>query len=119
MYQKYRDRAAFLFVYIQEAHPSDGWQLPENIEDDVVLPEPRDWKTRSSVARQSCERLQLSMPVVVDSMDNTVDNLYAAWPERMFVIDSEGRIAYAGAQGPWGFKPNEAERVLAKLLRTR
>ena len=27
MYQRYQDRAGFLFVYIQEAHPQDGWTM--------------------------------------------------------------------------------------------
>ena len=50
-------------------------------------------------------------------MTDTVDNLYAGWPERMFVIDREGRVAYAGKQGPWGFKVNEVKRALKKLIR--
>jgi hypothetical protein len=50
-------------------------------------------------------------------MDNQVDGLYAAWPERIFVIDRQGKIAYAGRQGPWGFKPEEAERALRRVLR--
>jgi len=53
----------------------------------------------------------------VDTMDNQVDGLYAAWPERIFVVDRQGKIAYAGRQGPWGFKPEEAERALRRVLR--
>jgi hypothetical protein len=52
-------------------------------------------------------------------MDNRVDNLFAAWPERIFIIGADGRVAYAGAQGPWGFKPEEAERSLKDLLQSR
>ena len=44
------------------------------------------------------------MPCLVDDMNNTVDIAYAGWPERFFVIDKSGCIAYAGKQGPWGFK---------------
>lgn len=29
----------------------------------------------------------------------------------------DGKIAYAGKQGPWGFKPKEVERALRRLLR--
>jgi hypothetical protein len=50
-------------------------------------------------------------------MDNRVDELYAGWPERIFVIDPDGKIAYAGKPGPWGFKPDEAERALRRLER--
>ena len=76
----------------------------------------RSWTERQSVATECCSRLKLSMPCVVDTIDNQVDNLYASWPERMFIVDAQGRIAYAGKQGPWGFKPEEAERALRGLL---
>ena len=45
-------------------------------------------------------------------MDNTVDNAYAGWPERLFVVDQDGRIAYAGKQGPWGFKTEHVRKWL-------
>jgi len=117
MYQEYKDQADFVFVYVKEAHPDDGWQLDANKTDDVVFAEPTTWDERRSIAGKSCERLNLSMPVVVDTMENTVDNLYAGWPERMYVVDRDGTIAYAGKQGPWGFKPKEVERALKRVLR--
>ena len=116
MFQKYRDRAAFLFVYIQEAHPADGWQMDSNKTDNVIFDQPKEWGERRSIAQTCCEKLSLSIPCVVDTIDNTVDDLYAAWPERIFVINRDGKIAYAGKQGPWGLKSEEAEGAL-RLLR--
>jgi hypothetical protein len=89
--------------------------MPQNKTDRVVFNRPRSWKRRQSVAQACCGRLNMSMPCVVDTMNNTVDSLYAGWPERLFVIDTKGRIAYAGKQGPWGFEPKEAERALRRL----
>jgi hypothetical protein len=103
-------------VYIREAHPADGWQMPANEKDGVVFDQAKNWGERKSVAQTCCQKLQLSMPCVVDTIDNTVDNLYAAWPERIFVVDRGGKIAYVGQQGPWGFKPEEAERALLRLV---
>lgn len=117
MYKRYKDRAGFLFVYIDEAHPEDGWQMDSNTDEDVVFERPRTWSARRDIAESCCQKLELSMPVVVDDTDNTVDNLYAGWPERMFVINSAGTVAYAGAQGPWGFKVDEVEKALKRLLR--
>lgn len=37
---------------------------------------------------------------------------YAGWPERLVIVDVEGKIAYTGAPGPWGFKPSELEQWL-------
>ena len=116
MYQRYRDRAKFLFVYVREAHPSDGWQMPVNVEQNVVFAQPTSFEQRRDIAGQCCERLKLTMPCVVDTIDNKVDDAYAAWPERLFVVSSDGKIAYAGEQGPFGFKPEEVDRWLEKNL---
>lgn len=115
MYQEYHNRAGFLFVYIQEAHPSDGWQMPENTKEGVVFA-PKSYTERRDVAKQCCASLRLTFPTVVDTAENTVDDLYAAWPERLFVLDADNRIVYAGKQGPWGFKPAEAEQTLRRLV---
>jgi hypothetical protein len=89
--------------------------MPSNETDRVVFNQPKEWNERQSVAQACCSKLSLSLPCVVDTIDNEVDNLYAAWPERIFVIDRDGKIAYAGKRGPWGFKPKEAERALRHL----
>jgi hypothetical protein len=114
MYRGYRDRVAFLFVYIRESHPTDGWQMPSNEKDGVLFEQPRTIRRRQEAATACCAKLKLSMTCVVDSIDNRVDDAYAAWPERMFVVTADGRIAYAGQLGPWGFKPAEVQEWLRK-----
>ena len=105
-FQKNKDHAAFPFVYIDEAHPSDGWQTKSNEKDGVIFQKPKNLGERHSVAQACCTRLNLTIPCVVDTIDNAVDNLYASWPERMFVVDRDGKITYAGRKGPWGANPN-------------
>ena len=53
---------------------------------------------------------------MVDDLKDTVNQMYRAWPERIYVIDREGVIAYKGGLGPFGFAPADAEKALAKLL---
>ncbi|NOT02076.1 MAG: deiodinase [Phycisphaerales bacterium] len=114
MYQAYRDRVAFLFVYIHEAHPDDGWQMESNRTDNVVLAQPKTFGERRSTAKRCATALDLTMPCIVDDMDNTVDNAYAGWPERLFVIDAAGIVRYAGGVGPFGFNPDELSDWLKK-----
>ena len=51
-------------------------------------------------------------------VQRTLHNLVVLLEERFGEdIDRDGKIAYAGKQGPWGFKPKAAERALKKLLK--
>ena len=65
---------------------------------------------------QTCSiKLDLKLPMVIDSLKNSVERSYAAWPDRLFLVDAEGKIAYRGGRGPWGFKPAELEKALEAL----
>jgi hypothetical protein len=59
------------------------------------------------------------MPVLVDDMDDAVSNAFAAWPERIYVIGSDARIAYVGGPGPFEFDPDAAYALLDELLSAR
>jgi len=50
-------------------------------------------------------------------MDNAAARAFNAWPERLYVISAEGRVAYQGGKGPYGFDPWELERFLDDHLR--
>ncbi len=61
-------------------------------------------------------KLGLEMPALVDEMDDTVATAYAAMPERLYLIGSDGRIAYKGGVGPMFFRPKEWEEAIASHL---
>ena len=104
MYEKYRDRAAFYAVYIEEAHPSDIWQMGSNVREQVVFRNPRKATASERKWRESCVRnLGIRFPALIDGIDDTVERLYTGWPDRLYLVDREGRIAYKSAPGPFGF----------------
>lgn len=117
MYAKYKSQADFKVVYVREAHPEDGWQVPQNRNAGVVFNEPKTMEERLKIARMCETGLQLKIPIVVDNMDDAVEKAYAGWPDRFYVIDSAGKIAFKGRPGPAGFRPGEAETALVGLLR--
>jgi len=45
--------------------------------------------------------------VAVDGIDNAVASAYGGWPDRLYLISPDGRIAFEGGEGPFGFKPEE------------
>jgi hypothetical protein len=116
MYRTFRDRAGFAFVYIAEAHSVDGWQMSSNEEEGVLLLQHTTLEERFAAAREGVERMGLTLPVLVDGMDNTVSEAFAAWPERLFVVDDDGLIAFHGGPGPFEFEPDAAAAALAQIL---
>ena len=103
-------------VYIEEAHASDVWQLPANIRDDVILSTPQSLGERNTVAQACVRKLGIEFPAVVDDFDNTTEVAYTAWPDRLYVIDAEGEVAYKSEAGPYGFDPAGVEDTLQALL---
>lgn len=108
---------AFYGVYIQEAHPSDAWQMGSNVKENVVFPSPRSFEERDTVAGACVRRLHIEIPALVDGFDDAVERAYTAWPDRLYVLDRAGRVAWKSAPGPFGFDPSAAEAALKPLLR--
>jgi hypothetical protein len=92
-------------VYIQEAHPSDGWVMRSNVQAGIAVLKAVNFGDRTGVAKTCAATLKLPMPTLVDTMDNAVNYKYSAWPDRIYVVDAQGRIAVQAAHGPRGFKP--------------
>jgi len=94
-------------VYIKEAHPTDEWQMSDNEKEDVCYPQPKTTQQRVAIANDFVKRFHFTLPLLVDDIDNAANALYAGWPERLYVIDEHGRIAYKGKTGPFGYHPEE------------
>ena len=116
LYKQYQDRVAFYVVYIQEAHPIDAWQLDDNVKDDVLVASATTADERANVAGVCMTKLGIKLPALVDGADNAVERAYTGWPDRLYVIDRDGKIAHKSAAGPFGFKPAEVEDALKRLL---
>ncbi len=112
LYDQYGSKVAFLIVYILEAHPTDVWQTENNVKDKVLFPSPKDFEERDQVAGTCVRKLGIKFPAVIDGFDNRIESAYTGWPERIYLIDRNGRIVYKSKPGPFGFKPGELEGAL-------
>jgi hypothetical protein len=90
--------------------------MPANVEDGVLLRQHATLVERFVAAREGVERLGLTMPVLVDDMDDAVSEAFAAWPERLYVAGPGGRLAYVGGPGRFEFDPDAATSALAALV---
>ena len=103
-------------VYITEAHPSDVWQMQSNIKDKVVFSSPRNQEERALVAGACVRKLGIEIPAALDLFGNSTEQAYTAWPDRLYLIDGRGRVAYKSRPGPFGFKPAELGNALSRLV---
>jgi type I thyroxine 5'-deiodinase len=102
-------------VYIREAHTSDVWQDPDNLDDHVVFASPKNFAEREQMGQMCVVKLGIHFPAVVDSFDNATERKYTGWPDRLYVIDRDGRVAYKAPPGPFGFRPQGVADTLKKL----
>jgi hypothetical protein len=116
MYEEFKDRADFYVVYIAEAHTVDGWQTESNDLADIRILQHRNLNERLACARLCAKSLDLTIPMLVDDMDNPAFEAYSAWPERIYVLQPDGRVGYVGGPGPFGFNPKEARELLQSLV---
>ena len=116
MFRDFRNRAEFYVVYIAEAHPVDGWQMASNEAEGIRILQAVSFAERLAAARRCADALGLSIPTLVDEMDDAAMRGFSAWPERIYIIDASGKVHYRGGQGPFDFKPDEARSVLSTLF---
>jgi hypothetical protein len=90
-------------VYITEAHPSDVWQMQSNIKDSVVFASPKNEEERAYIAGACVRKLGIKLPAT-------------GWPDRLYLIDAQGRLAYKSKPGPFGFHPDDLRAALVKTL---
>lgn len=103
-------------VYVREAHPSDGWQMPINVEENVIYRQHQSYAEREEAAESCSLGLDISLPILIEGMDNSVDDGYGAAPERLYLIDAEGLVAYHGGAGPHFFNLDEWEQAIGACL---
>jgi hypothetical protein len=116
LHRQYRNQVAFFVVYIKEAHPEDGWVLGRNRRADVRVSDPTTDEQRADVAQTCVVRMRIGIPVLIDGIDNAVASAYGGWPDRLYLIGRDGRIAFQGDQGPFGFKPPDLENAIRAEL---
>lgn len=115
LYQTYKDRVTFSLVYVAEAHPGAILSHPTGNGGKELRITPLISSEGDSMdnLRRFARMVNLSMPAVIESPVNSLNDDYAAYPNRIYVINAAGKIEFKGAPGPTGFKVPE----LAEWLR--
>jgi hypothetical protein len=108
-YQSLKDRVHFLMVYIEEAHPGNS------VNGQQVFAHESD-KDRQQLAELCTTSKNLTLPTVLDKLDNAVEIAYAAFPDRIYVLDANGIVRHKTKPGPRGWDVSEPRAALDRLL---
>jgi type I thyroxine 5'-deiodinase len=82
----------------------------------VVFQLPRSIGERTNIAESCVRNLHIEIPALLDNFQNTTEVAYTGWPDRLYVIDKAGRVAFKSAAGPFGFAPAKMEAALQKVV---
>ena len=82
----------------------------------ISVTQPKTSAERTRAAVQCCDSLKMALPMLVDDIDDAVGKAYSGFPDRLYLIDRDGRVAYKGGRGPYGYKSRELEQTLILLL---
>lgn len=102
-------------MYILEAHPTDVWQMQSNVRDNVLFATPTTVEQRENIAGSCVRKLGIKFPAVVDGVDNKTEQAYTGWPDRLYLIDRDGKIVFKSKPGPFGFHPEQLEAAIRQL----
>jgi hypothetical protein len=117
IYGRFRDQVAFFVVYVQEVHPTDGWQVDSNVQEGVLYRQHQTFDEREVVANACSLDLHIPIPILIEDMDNVIDEAYGAAPERLYLIGPDGRVTYQGGAGPHFFDLDEWEQAIEACVK--
>jgi len=104
MYETYRDIAEFRIVYIHEAHAADSnWSTDFSKSKNIT--EHKTYGQRCSTAQMLIDDKKLTIPTIIDGLDNAISEAYGAHPDRVYLVGKDGNLGVAGRRGPMGFAP--------------
>ncbi|KAJ7360509.1 Thyroxine 5-deiodinase [Desmophyllum pertusum] len=108
MAKRFSHIADFCVVYIEEAHPSDGWALKDN----YAIRTHSTQTERCRAARELARNIP-ECPVVVDTMLDAANIAYGALPIRFHIVQNR-RVVYEGGPGPMGYNMGGVREWLGK-----
>jgi hypothetical protein len=90
--------------------------MQSNIKDKVVFASPKNEDERAGIAGSCVRKLGIKFPAVLDEFGNSTERAYTGWPDRLYLIDTNGRVVFKSPPGPFGFKPDNLRAAIAKLV---
>ena len=124
--RKHANAADFVIIYLEEAHPTDGWMYPAV---QHFIAQHTAIEQRLAAASLLATELNqfgngsgsvfdgdaTTVKLYVDSMLNTASVQFGALPERLAII-MDGKVCWIGGKGPMEYSIPKAEEALQRLM---
>jgi len=108
LFARYGERARFVMIYGREAHAADEWPIGSKLKyNQHTTP-----LERARAAKDFIEHKKLNWPVVMDTLRNDFDDVFAAWPVRLYIVH-KGRLVYKAQPKGAGYDFTEVGSWLA------
>jgi type I thyroxine 5'-deiodinase len=89
--------------------------MAANVRDGVLFRSPRTDGERTDTASACVRNLGIHTPALLDGIDNRTERAYTAWPDRLYLIGTDGRVIFKTRPGPYGFSSKGLEGVLRRV----
>jgi type I thyroxine 5'-deiodinase len=87
------------------------------VRDQVLFSSAKSPEDRTATAQACVRKLNIRVPALLDGLDNPTEAAYTGWPDRLYIVDTKGRVAFKSAPGPFGFSTKKLEQAIGNLLR--
>jgi len=115
MQREFSAVADFALIYVEEAHPTDGWihgAVRHHVKQPTTLAQRCEMAGKLG---EELRRLGGETSLYVDLMANGMSHAFGALPERLAIVKS-GTVRFIGGSGPERYSVPDAVTALRKLL---
>jgi Spy/CpxP family protein refolding chaperone len=92
IYRDFGPKITFFVIYTKEFHAADEGEVDRNKDSDISVQQPKSLADRVKLGKQTRDGLKLTIPFLVDLIENTTVAAYGAGENAAFVIGGDGKI---------------------------
>ena len=85
----------------------------------MLFADPKNEDERSHVATSCVRDLKIEIPALLDDARNSTERAYTGWPDRLYLIDRQGKVRFKSKPGPFGFHVTDLAQAVKILLPDR
>jgi hypothetical protein len=118
----YSEKINIICLYVREAHVVyrdenkkivGGWPIGYT---QYEYEQHKNLDERIAMAKIFTDEFLWHIPTYVDNFENNFDNTYGAWPDRVFLFDSDGTLQFKAVLEDGGFRPNPFTEQIKQFI---